>query len=230
MQERLVDKLSEPFKLDTPIGQTMAMRIESVLKDLKGKSKGLDTAYFVNSHWVELYDDPKQVEDVLVMFRHRSDSDDPVSTGAFETYRNGKLEPGRWRDVGEGKISISQTLVDDASYKLGFKNEFDSPSLASDQVDGAKIPEETILYGVAFLDEDFIILRRHGTLPEDAKDALGSKRYRLFARERLINKERFEWDDALEYLMTKYRSMATVYLVGMAIFLLLLILIVTYSR
>ncbi|MEL6668887.1 MAG: hypothetical protein AAFP08_07945 [Bacteroidota bacterium] len=231
MQERLVDKLSEPFKLETPIGQTMAMKIESVLGVLKGKSKSLrQTEYYVNSHWAELHDDPKQIEDVLVMFRHRSDDGDPVSSGAFETYRDGKLYPGRWRDVGEGKISISQSLVDQASFKMTFKSEFDAPTYASDQVDGSKIPEETILYRVAFLDEDFIILRRHGNLPDDAKDSLGSKRYRLFVRERLINKERFEWDDALEYLLTKYRSMATYYLAAVAFFVLLLILIVTYSN
>ncbi|MEM6395037.1 MAG: hypothetical protein AAF741_01725 [Bacteroidota bacterium] len=202
MQERLVDKLSEPFKLDTPLGQTMAMKIESVLGVLKGKSRGLsDTSYFVNRHWAELFDDPSMVADVIVMFRSLQKEDDPLSPGLFETYKNGELTLGRWRNVGEGRMSISQGGLSSGDSKRKGNS---SGSL--------KLSGETVLYGVAFLDEDFIILKRHGNLPNDAKDALGSKRYRLFIRDGLNKREKFEWDDALEFLLNKYRGMAWYYI------------------
>jgi hypothetical protein len=77
---------------------------------------------------------------------------------------------------------------------------------------------EGCLYDLAFLDDEFFILQRHGNT------RLFERKYMVLIVEKLAKK--MEWNESMEYLFDKYRNSSAFYwLVAMIVFLLIAIML-----
>lgn len=77
---------------------------------------------------------------------------------------------------------------------------------------------EGCLYDLAFLDDEFFILQRHGNTRKF------DRKYLVLVAEKLAKK--MEWNEAMEYLFDKYRNSSAFYwVVAIIIFLLIIIML-----
>ncbi len=108
-------------------------------------------------------------------------------TGEYLMAKNGEIETGEWENAEENKIIIGRNT------RTG------------------------ILYELAFLDEDFFILARHGN------NRGAGKKYFMLVREPLA--KQLEWHEAITYLFDKYRN-SNNFIITVAIIVMLIIAIV----
>ena len=166
MEDRLLDKIAEPFNLQLPEYASLEEMIDGVLPavaqfsepDLLAEDGPL---YAVD--WVKMTDRPGATQ---------------VELYTFQDYGRGEI-----RVVTDGAVSGMSYEVEESGKRI---------------VIGQGMGRESFLYELAFLDEDFLILSRHGNA------ANLQHRYLFFCREALGT--RLTWNEALERLVDKYRN------------------------
>ncbi len=77
------------------------------------------------------------------------------------------------------------------------------------------------VFELAFLDEDFFILMKHGNYRKF------SQRYRVFVREPLA--KRMEWNESIEYLFDKYRNTNGFFMTIVVLLLLIIVVVLLLS-
>jgi len=113
MQERLLDKIAEPFNIQLPERSTMDQTIDEILGLIRQNSESLrEDEYYVNSQWVELFDDLKQQAVKLYVFQ---------DGGRLLISTNGKVENASWSLLqGTEKMIISAGAMGGELYNLAF--------------------------------------------------------------------------------------------------------------
>jgi hypothetical protein len=166
MDDRLLDKIAEPFNLQLPEYATLEEMIDGILPavarfgeaDLAEENSPL---YTVN--WVRMSDRPGATA---------------VELYVFQGYERGEI-----RVVTDGVVDAQAYEVEEGGRRI---------------IIGQSIMRDSYLYELAFIDEDFLILRRHGNA------ANMKHRYLFFCREAIGT--RLTWNEALERLVDKYRN------------------------
>ena len=166
MEDRLLDKIAEPFNLQLPEYATLEEMIDGVLPAVAKFSEptllGEDNLLYTVD-WVKMTDRP--------------------GATAIEMYRFQGVERGEIRVVTDGLVTAQAYEVEESGKRL---------------IIGQSIMRDSFLYELSFLDEDFLILRRHGNA------ANMTHRYLFFCREAIGT--RLTWNEALERLVDKYRN------------------------
>lgn len=179
MQERILDKIAEPFNIELPTGDTMQSMLDEVLPAIRKRSEDLnEEEYYLNRSWIEMSDDVEFNEIWLFRFEEG---------GQLRSFRDGESEMGSWENLGENKMTMGSSFA------------------------------STTLYTLAFLDGDFLVLKRYGNL-----ENIDGAKYRMFVREALATK--LDWREAIEYLVNKYKSVTTPF-IALSLFLILMIIL-----
>ena len=110
--------------------------------------------------------------------------------GEYLCSTDGDIECGEWRDLGANKLLFGPSNCDAEVFNL------------------------------AFLDDDFFILKKHGN------ERKFSHAYRVFIREPLA---RMEWNEAIEYLFDKYRNSNGFFITIVVILLLIIVVFLLLS-
>jgi hypothetical protein len=189
MEDRLLDKIAEPFNLNLPEYATLEEMIDGVLPavarfgevDMNDEASPLYT-----TNWVKMTDRPGATA---------------VELYVFQGYQRGEI-----RTVTDGVVGAQAYEVEESGRRI---------------IVGQSIMRDSYLYELAFLDEDFLILRRHGNA------ANMDHRYLFFCREAIGT--RLTWNEALERLVDKYRN-SQFPLLAVAIFVAAVIAVLLYFR
>ena len=166
MEDRLLDKIAEPFNLQLPEYATLEAMIDGVLPAVAQFSEAdllAEDSPLYTVSWVKMSDRPGATE---------------VELYNFQGYMQGEI-----RVVVDGKVDARAYEVEESGNRI---------------IIGQSVMRDSFLYELAFLDADFLILRRHGNaanIPE---------RYLFFCREAIGT--RLTWNEALERLVDKYRN------------------------
>ena len=164
MDERLLDKIAEPFNLQLPDYQSMEEMLDDILPEVRGYSEPSfedEDASLNVVEWVKMSDQPGATKINLWSF-----------------------EPGsEIRIVSDGELS----------------NKFYSVEGPRRIVIGDGMYRNAILYELAFMDRDFLIVQRHGN-----QENIRGKKYLVFCREAIGT--RLVWHEALTRLVDKYRN------------------------
>ena len=166
MEDRLLDKIAEPFNLQLPEYATLEEMIDAVLPAVTQFSETNlleENSPLYTVSWVKMTDKP--------------------GATAVEMYRFQGYERGEIRVVTDGLVSAMAYEVEESGNRI---------------IVGQSIMRDSFLYELAFLDADFLILRRHGNV------ANMTHRYLFFCREAIGT--RLVWNEALERLVDKYRN------------------------
>ena len=166
MEDRLLDKIAEPFNLQLPEYATLELMIEGVLPAVAQFSESdllEETSPLYTLNWVKMTDRPGATE---------------VQLYNFQGYMQGEI-----RVVTDGVVSAMAYEVEESGERI---------------IIGQSVMRDSFLYELAFLDSDFLILRRHGNA------ANIRERYLFFCREAIGT--RLTWNEALERLVDKYRN------------------------
>ena len=166
MEDRLLDKIAEPFNLHLPEYETMEAMIDGILPAV---------AKFSEPDFLEEAS-PLYANDWVKM------SDRPGAT-TVEMYRFQGESRGEIRTVSDGAIGSLAYEVEESGKRI---------------IIGESIMRGSFLYELAFMDTDFLILKRHGNAANIAV------RYLFFCREAIG--VRLTWNEALERLVDKYRN------------------------
>ncbi|MEO0731687.1 MAG: hypothetical protein AAFZ52_02550 [Bacteroidota bacterium] len=187
MEDRLLDKIAQPFNLQLPEYETMEAMIDEVLPAVKGFSEpnlGGDEPLLTKINWVKMTDKPGDTALRLYSF---------LPTGEISVAEDGKMSA--------------------MSYDVDTKN-------TKRIIIGQSRYRDSILYELAFLDNDFLILKRHGN-SENLK-----KKYLFFCSEPIGT--RLTWEEALEKLVGKYRDNQMPWLLILIVLLVILGVIVYF--
>lgn len=189
MEDRLLDKIAEPFNLQLPEYESMEAMIDGVLPavvkfsepDLAAEDSPLYTV-----GWVRMTDRPGATAVELYDFQG-------YDRGEIRVTRDGAVDGLAYEVTQHGRrIIIGQSIMRDS-----------------------------FLYELAFIDADFLILRRHGNA------ANMQHRYLFFCREAIGT--RLTWDEALERMVDKYRN-SQFPLLAVGLFVAALIALMLYLR
>ncbi|MEM9837065.1 MAG: hypothetical protein AAF828_11215 [Bacteroidota bacterium] len=113
MQERLLDKIAEPFNIKLPEQSTMDKTIDGILPAIITSSNAItEEEYYLNRQWVEMHDDLGHSAVELYIFQEG---------GRLFISNNGKIENASW-DILEGtqKFIISSGARGGELYTLAF--------------------------------------------------------------------------------------------------------------
>ena len=163
MDDRLLDKLAEPFNLKLPEYTSMHEMIEEVLPAVRRFSEpalDADDSPLFRNNWVRMTDN---VGDNVVHLHTFQ------SNGNIRVANDGELDSYVYELVNSKRIIIGESLH-----------------------------RGSFLYELAFMDNDFLILKRHGN------DANFENKYLFYAVEHIGT--RLTWDEALEKIVAKYRN------------------------
>ena len=180
MDDRLLDKLAEPFNLKLPEYTSMHEMIEEIIPVVKQYSEpelADEDSPLYETSWVRMTDNPGDNVVQLHTFNR---------TGEISIANDGAMDSLSHKIVERKRIIIGQSLYRDS-----------------------------FLYELAFMDNDFLILKRHGN------DANFSNKYLFYCVEHIGT--RLTWDEALEKLVAKYRNNAMPW--GMILIILLVLLL-----
>ena len=163
MEDRLLDKIAEPFNLQLPEYSSMEEMIDQILptvgkfslRDLTDSSQPMFT-----TDWVKMSDQPGYTVVSLHNFK---------STGEIQIANDGAMDGATFKVLTPKRVIIGQSLHRDA-----------------------------FLYELAFMDNDFLIFKRHGN------EANIKQKYLFYCREAIGT--RLTWNEALERLVDKYRN------------------------
>ena len=178
MDDRLLDKLAEPFNLKLAEYTSMHEMIEEVLPAVKRFSEpelADEDSPFYDTNWVRMTDN--QGDNIVQLHTFSR-------TGEISIANDGAMDALSHKIVGPKRVIIGQSLYRDS-----------------------------FLYELAFMDNDFLILKRHGN------DQNFKNKYLFYCVEHIGT--RLTWDEALEKLVAKYRNNAMPWWVFVAILLLL---------
>lgn len=165
MDDRLLDKIAEPFNLNLPEHETLEQAIDEFLPAVARFGK------------VDLTDD--SIPMYKVVWTKMSDKPGYTTISIHEFMPSGEI-----RIANDG-------AMDSATFKV----------LTSKRVIiGASAHRDAYLYETAFMDNDFMIFKRHGNQANFA----GQPKYLFYCREAIGS--RLTWDEALEKMVDKYRN------------------------
>ena len=188
MEERLLDKIAEPFNLNLPEYTSMEQMIDEILPVVKKFSEnslednGEDGLLF-KVNWVKMSDQPGYTV---------------VSLHAFQPGGEIRITDDGAMDVSSFKIlGAKRIIIGDSMYRNSF------------------------LYELAFLDNDFLIFKRHGN------EANIQDKYLFYCSEPIGS--RLTWDEALEKLVGKYRDNQMPWLLILFV-LIIVIAVIVYLR
>ena len=184
MEDRLLDKIAEPFNLNLPEYDNMEQMIDGILPAVRRFSEPSledeDTSLF-RVNWVRMSDTPGDTKVILYEFSNM---------GGIRTFTDGKVGSESFDIVGPTRIIVGESAF-----------------------------HGSILYNLGFIDEDFLILKRHGN------EANMDRKYLFFTREAIGT--RLTWDEALERLADKYRN-SQFPVLGVVLFIVAVVLAMFY--
>lgn len=169
MDDRLLDKIAEPFNVNLPEYKTLESMLNEVLPVVQsfGETRFEEDGPLTQINWVRMTD---MVGDTtLRLYRFQPGSSE------IQIANDGDMD------------SLSYSILPDNRRRI---------------IIGQSLYRDSVLYELAFLDNDFLILKRHGNLANVDE----RRRYLLFCSEPLGT--RLTWDEALEKLVAKYRNSA----------------------
>lgn len=113
MQERLLDKIAEPFNIRLPEQSTMDKTLDTILPAIVGSSNAItEEDYYVGRQWVELHDDLSKSAVELHIFQ---------PGGRLFISTNGRIESASWNILdGTDKFIISGGARGGELYNLAF--------------------------------------------------------------------------------------------------------------
>ena len=177
MENKFTENIVRTFELPLPDGATMDQQLDAIIPKVKPWGEDLyETKYYLEKRWLEVSDEDTSHESILHIFL--IEGGDPEIGDGENIYINsidGNISRGVWKT-----LTKSNTLI---ITKL-------------DPEGGAYVDE---LYDLAFLNNDFFILKKHGN-----QKRKGGKKYKVLARERAV--KGLEWRDAMELLYNQYRN------------------------
>ena len=197
MDDRLLDKIAEPFNLKLPEYTNMRAMIEEVLPAVERYSEpGLreEAGPLTRISWVRLTDNPGDT----VLQLHRF-----LPGGRLDMANDGILTTTAYEILDDDRLIIGDPVPNPAAKK-------EKPGKESKSKPPRAL-KERFLYQLAFMDNDFLILQRHGN------DANFTNKYILYVNEPLG--VRLTWDEALEKLVAKYRNNAMPWWLVLAVLL-----------
>lgn len=168
MEDRLLDKIAEPFNLNLPEYESMEVMIDSLLPVVgrfSDPSLMDEDAPIYKVDWVKMSDIPG----VKVVSLHTF----MANSGEVRISNDGKMDAMSFKVLSAKRVIVGQS-----------------------------VHREAVLYELAFMDNDFLILKRHGNeanFPRNTK-------YLFYCREAIGT--RLEWNEALEQMGDKYRNNA----------------------
>ena len=189
MEERLLDKIAEPFNLQLPEYESLEEMIDGILPAVTQFSEPNvlpEDSPLYTLNWVKMTDKPGATQ---------------VELYNFQDYGRGEI-----RVVTDGVVSAMAYEVEESGQRI---------------IVGQSVMRDSFLYELAFIDEDFLILRRHGNA------ANMTHRYLFFCREAIGT--RLTWNEALERLVDKYRN-SQFPLLAVGLFIAALIAVMLYFR
>lgn len=163
MEDRLLDKIAQPFNLNLPEHETMEQAIDEFLPAVSGfgdKDLTDEDAPLYRVDWVSMTDKPGATMISLHTF---------LPTGEIRISHDGSMDGMAYKVLSPNRVIIGQSLHRDA-----------------------------FLYELQFMDNDFLIFKRHGN------EANIKKKYLFYCREAIGT--RLVWNEALEKLVDKYRN------------------------
>lgn len=116
MQERLLDKIAEPFNIQLPERSTMDQTIDDILRIIAKNSNSItEEEYFVDRQWVEMSDDLGENAVKLFVFQGGGGG------GSILMSTNGRVENASWSVLDRTqKIIISSGMQGGELYNLAF--------------------------------------------------------------------------------------------------------------
>lgn len=165
MEDRLLDKIAEPFNINLPEKETMEQTIDEYLPAVKRFSESdLDdeNSPLYNRDWIKMSDKPGMTTISMHTFIRGSNE--------IRIANDGVMDGLVFRVLTSKRIIIGQSMHRDAK-----------------------------LYELAFLDNDFFILKQHG----NEANFRGGK-YLFYCREGIGDK--LTWNQALEKMVDRYRN------------------------
>ena len=165
MEDRLLDKIAEPFNLNLPEYASMEEMIDNLLPVVgrySDASLADENAAIYKVDWVKMTDVPG----VKVVSLHTF----MANSGEVRIANDGKMDAMSFKVLNAKRVIVGQS-----------------------------IHREAYLYELAFMDNDFLILKRHGN-----EANFQSGKYLFYCREAIGT--RLEWHEALEQIADKYRN------------------------
>lgn len=165
MNDRLLDKIADPFNVRLPEYQSIEEMIDEILPAVKQYSEGNledEEAPMYKINWVKMSDEPGYNTISLHEFN--------AGSGEIVIANDGAMTSSFFR-----VLTAKRVVIGDSMYRNSF------------------------MYDLAFMDNDFLIFKRHGN-PANIRN----KKYLLYCSEPVGT--RLTWDEALEKLVEKYRD------------------------
>lgn len=165
MEDRLLDKIAEPFNINLPEKETMEQTIDAYLPAVKKFSeKDLtdENSPLYKVDWIKMSDKPGMTTISMHTFIRASNE--------IRIANDGVMDGLVFRVLNSKRVIIGQSMHRDA-----------------------------FLYELAFLDNDFFILKQHGNEANFRKG-----KYLFFCREGIGDK--LTWNQALEKMVDRYRN------------------------
>ena len=168
MEDRLLDKIAEPFNLHLPDYESLEAMIEGILPAVGqyGEVRIEEGGPLYTTNWVKMSDRVGTLQVVMYTFQDA-----------------GMMGQGEIQVVTDGEVSGRAFKVEEGGKRI---------------IIGQSLMHDSFLYELAFLDNDFLILSRHGN-KANLRD-----RHLFFCREAIG--VRLTWNEALERLVDKYRN------------------------
>lgn len=163
MEDRLLDKIAQPFNLNLPEHETMEQAIHEFLPAVKrfgGVDLTDDSIPMYKVDWVKMTDKPGQTVISLHTF---------LPSGEIRIANDGAMDAMAFKVLNKKRVIIGQS-----------------------------VHRDSFMYEVAFMDEDFMIFKRHGN------EANIKQKYLFYCREAIGT--RLTWNEALERMIDKYRN------------------------
>lgn len=114
VQNRMLDKVAQPFNVDLPEAEGMDDLLNKILPTIRKHSEDLrEQKYYLDRHWIEIKDDEDYHEVVMHIFSEE---------GEYIRSTDGDIESGEWRYLGN-KLVFGPSNYDGEVYELVFLDE-----------------------------------------------------------------------------------------------------------
>ena len=197
--------LHEFLNLELPQQESLDDYLDYILPKVGYMGEDLsEQDFYVETPWLEIRDDDNFHEKILHIFkkdtlaiRSKSEDDGPD----YLCFVNGNGYKGKWTYLPKGNMLVMKGTAVTA---------------------GGQQYNMDALYRLAFMNDDFFILKKHGNrMP-------GEKKYFVMGREGVVGG--MEWRDTMEYLFDLYRKNAVyILLVSVIVFVGVLVLYFSFA-